>query len=107
MPTSESSLHPPDFTWASFSRLRLSTVRIIAIAPSATPPQFAWVGAWVTMTPSPVAASTSMSSVPTVHLAMMRSRCAPSMTRRLTGALRIEVPVMAADCAALAAMSSS
>ena len=77
------------------------------MAPSATPPQFAWVGAWVTMTPKSVAASTSMSSVPTVHLAMMRSRCAPSMMRRLTGELRIEVPVIATASAAFAAMSSS
>ena len=45
---------------------------ISAIAPSATPPQFASVGQCVTSTPSALAASRSTSSTPIVYFATMR-----------------------------------
>ena len=47
------------------------------------------------MMPRSVAASVSMSSTPTVYLATMRSRCDASITRRLIGVWRIEVPISA------------
>ena len=50
---------------ADRARALLSSAGIIAIVPSATPPQFYSAGAWVTMIPSSVAASMSASSMPT------------------------------------------
>ena len=78
-----------------------------AMVCSATPKQLASVGAWQTMMPSSVAASTSMSSTPTVYLATIRNRCELSITRRLTGVCRIEVPIRATASRAAVAKSLS
>ena len=59
---------------------------------STTPPQLASVGAWVTTMPSSVAVSTSISSTPTVYLAMMRRFSDAIMTSRLMRAPLIDVP---------------
>ena len=59
------------------------------------------------MMPRSVAASVSMSSTPTVYLATMRSRCDASITRRLIGVCRIEVPISATQSRACATTSSS
>ena len=66
-----------------------------AIVLSATPKQLDSVGAWHTITPRSVAASTSTSSTPTVYFATTRSRCEACMMRRLIGVWRIDVPISA------------
>ena len=47
-------------------------VSMPVMVPSATPPQLDSVGAWHTMIPISVAASTSMSSTPMVYFATTR-----------------------------------
>ena len=57
--------------------------------------------------PSSVADSTSTSSTPIVYLAITRSPAELSMTFRLIGALRIDVPMSASQPVAIWASSPS
>ena len=77
------------------------------MVPSATPPQLASVGAWVTMMPRSVAASTSTSSMPTVYLATMHKESELSRILREIGLERIEDPMRAALASARRHISSS
>ena len=88
--------------WRGFFR----SVSICCIVVSTTPPQFASVGAWVTMMPSSVATSVSTSSTPTVYLATMRSCSDASMTLRSMRPPLMDVPTSASASTAIAAISS-
>jgi hypothetical protein len=87
--------HLPARTSASRSASFFMSASMKAMVVSATPKQLDSVGAWHTITPNSVAASTSMSSTPTVYFATMRRRCEACMMRRLIGVCRIEVPISA------------
>ena len=96
----------PCFMAASRWRDFFNSESICCMVVSTTPPQFASVGAWVTMMPSSVATSVSTSSTPTVYFATMRSCSDASRTPRSMRPPLMEVPTSASASTAIAAISS-